>query len=250
MTLPVGTPLNLIMLEELYSQRNMEGDEIVFALADDVTMMGTTYLVAGTPVIGRVTNSRAARSWGRSGTIDIEITSIIPPYGMPIALTGSTSDSGGNRTVQSIGTTVLLGISVIGLLAGGAVSGSGAVIPEGTTVTVFTAEDGTIMDIPRDEMQTMIDDWYDHKIKTCFLNYSPAGQVTVQGAMASLGYNVTEDNLTVVPIDRFNYTVIVQINPGSTASFSFQPYKETHAWKFNTMVSNDDIAASILGLVR
>ena len=39
MTLPPGTPLNLEMLEELYSQRNHEGDEIVFAEKKDAVTM-------------------------------------------------------------------------------------------------------------------------------------------------------------------------------------------------------------------
>ncbi|HDS29745.1 MAG TPA: hypothetical protein ENN67_01740, partial [Firmicutes bacterium] len=82
-TLPAGTPLNLIMLEELYSQRNIEGDEILFALTEDVVFLGKTYLVAGTPVVGRVTACRAANS-AQGGVVDIEIRTLIAPYGMPV----------------------------------------------------------------------------------------------------------------------------------------------------------------------
>ena len=249
-TLPAGAALNLIMLEELYSQRNREGDEIVFALQDDVVVMGKTYLVAGTPVIGRVTHARAARSWGRSGSLDIEITSIMPPYGAPIPLTGSSSDVGGSTTVTSIATTVLLGISVLGLLAGGSVSGHGAVIPAGTTVTVFTAGDGSIMDIPRDEMQSMIDDWYTHKVITGFLCYSPAGVKTVSAAMSSMGYSVDESKVSIEPIDPYNYRVTVELSATETASFAFQPFQDAHGWKFNTLTAENQLAATILGQVR
>jgi hypothetical protein len=250
LTLPAGTPLNLIMLEELYSQRNREGDEIVFALQDDVVVMGRTFLVAGTPVIGRVTHTRAARSWGRSGSLDIEITSIAPPYGMPIALTGEAGTSGGSNTVASVATTALLGITVVGLLAGGAIAGHGAVIPAGTTFTVFTASDGSIMDLPRDEMQTMIDDWYTHKVITSFLRYSPAGVKTVSAAMSSMGYSVDESMVTMELIDQYNYRIEVKVSPTETASFSFQPFQDTHGWKFNTLTADNELAAAILGQVR
>lgn len=250
LTLPVNTPLNLIMLEQLYSQRNREGDEIVFALTDDVVLMGKTYLVAGTPVIGRVSHSTAAKSWGRSGNMDIEITSIVPPYGMPIPLAGSTSGTGGNTTVASVATTVLLGISVIGLLAGGSVDGHGAVIPAGTTVTVFTAQDGTISDLSKEEMQSMIDDWYKNKVVMGFLSYSPAGVTSVGSALAQLGYKVDPDKVTLDKIDQYNYAIHVEVAPGQIANFTFQPFEDVHGWKFNTLLPIDALAKSIFSRIK
>jgi hypothetical protein len=268
-TLPAGTPLNLMMLEELYSQRNMEGDEIVFALTEDVVFLGKTYLVAGTPVVGRVTSCQAASS-SQGGSVDIEIRTMIPPYGMPITLSGSSSASGGNpgqdiltnTLTQGVATqmqdsegeprtnaSMLIGVSVLGLLSG-SFGGSGAVIPAGTTVAVFTSSEGTLLDIPREEMQSMVDDWYRNKVISSFLNYSPAGITSISAAMSQLGYTISQADISIRKLDQYNYEVAVPLSDTETAIFSFQPFQEPHAWKFSTMVANNDPAQAIFSLVR
>jgi len=249
MTLPAGTPIKLVMLEQLYSQRNREGDEIVFALAEDVALMGRTYLVEGTPVIGRVTHTRPARSWGRSGNIDIEITSIMPLYSMPVPLSGESGGTGGSRTVQSVGTTVLLGISVVGLLAGGSVSGSGAVIESGTQLTVFSADDATIMGIPEDEMRQMVDDWFNERVISSFLYYTWDNKCNISEAMQSMGYSVEDGDISVEPMENYYYQIEVQLGDSQTAIFTFQPFQEPHAGKFITLEAHNDLAEAIIRTV-
>ncbi len=245
LTLPAGTPLRLVMQEQLYSQRNEEGDEIIFVLAEDVVLMGRTYLVAGTPVIGIVNHTRPARSWGRSGNIDIEITSIMPLYSMPIPLAGEASDSGGSQTVASVGTTVLLGISVLGLLAGGSISGSGAVIEAGTDITVFSAADAEIMDIPGDEMRTMVDEWFTNRLIRDFMQYSWDNKGTIGDAMALMGYSVDESQITVTPIENYYYQFDVALSDTETAIFTLQPFEEPHLGKFITLESQNELAEAI-----
>lgn len=251
LALPPGTPLRLVMLEQLYSQRNYEGDEIVFALEDDVVLMGRTYLVEGTPVIGRVTHARPARSWGRSGTLDIEITSIVPAYGMPIRLTGEAGESGGSRSVQAIGTTVLLGISVVGLLAGGSVSGSGAVIEAGRDIMVYTAEEGTIADIPEEDMRAIVDDWYRDRVISAFLDYSWDHRCTVADAIESLGYTVDESAISIEQLEDYFWAVSVQLTPAQSAEFTFQLFQEYHGGKkFITLQARNDLAEEVYRAIR
>jgi hypothetical protein len=191
LTLPPGTPLRLVMLEQLYSQRNYEGDEIVFALEEDVVLMGRTYLVEGTPVIGRVIHATPSRSWGRSGTLDVEIVSIVPAYGMPIRLTGEAGESGGSMS------TLMVAARVLGLLPGGLQSGSGAVIEAGTEIMVYTAEEGTIADMPEEDMRAIVDDWYRNRVVSTFLDYSWGDRCTVADAIESLGYTVDESAIEI-----------------------------------------------------
>jgi len=249
-TLPAGTPIRLVICEQLYSQRNHAGDEIIFTVAEDIVMMGRTYLVAGTPVIGRVTHTRPSRSWGRSGNIDIEINSIHPLYSMPIPLSGEAGGSGANQTATSIGTTILLGLSVVGLLAGGSVSGSGAVIEAGMEFTVFTSEDGVIMDIPADEMQQMTDEWYHEKLISGFLGYSWDNKCTLASAMQSLGYTVDDSMIQVEPIGDYFYRFTVPLSDTQTAIFTIRPLEEAHAGKFITLDPENDLAVQIFRAVR
>jgi len=244
--LPAGIPLNLIMQEELYSQRNREGDEIIFTLAEDVVLMGTTYLVAGTPVIGRVTHSRPSRSWGRSGNLDIEINTIYPLYSMPIPLSGESSGSGGNQTVTSVGATVLLGISVVGLLAGGAISGSGAVIPAGTSISVYTLGEGEIMDIPEDEMRAMVDKWLEDKIISSFLNYNWDNKKKISSAIEGMGFSIDELTYTIEPIEEYQYIITVHLSETQAAIFKMKPFEEPHAGKFSTLEAQNDLAEDVI----
>ena len=248
--LPANSPISLVMLEELYSQRNKEGDEIVFALAEDVVVLGRTYLVAGTPVLGRVVGSKAAKSWGRKGSLDIKIFALVPLYSNPIPLSGEASGTGGSNTVAAIGTTVLLGISVVGLLAGGAWGGKGAVIPAGTKITVFTAQDGQVLDISADEMKSKVDEWYNKKIISSFLSYSSVGKVSVADAFSKAGYTIDESKITFEKGESYSYTVNVQISDSETAIFTFQPFQEPHGAKFSTLRAENDIAAMVVKQVK
>lgn len=248
--LPAGTPINLVMLERLYSQRNREGDEIVFALSEDIVVMGQTYLCAGTPVIGRVIGAKPAKSWGRQGTLDIEIFTISPLYSMPIPVTAEFKEGGGSKKTTSIATTALLGITVIGLFAGGSISGSGAVIESGSIITVFTAEDGTIRDIPEDEMRTLVEEWYTAKVVRSFLNYRWDKKRTIGAAMDSLGYTIDESMITIEEQENYHYSVYVQISPTQTADFVFQPFEEPHIGKFITLEANNDLAKRIMKAVK
>jgi len=58
----------------------------MFAVKDDVIVNGRVLIVAGTPVMGRVAEAKGGRSWGRSGSLDIEAGSIVEPYGLQSSL--------------------------------------------------------------------------------------------------------------------------------------------------------------------
>jgi len=249
-TLPASTPINLILLEEINSQRNREGDEIIFAVAEDVVIMGRIYLVKGTPAIGRVTHVKTAKGWGKSGNFDVELTSLTPLYSMPVKLTGETASSTGSKAVKAIAVTAVLGVSVVGLLAGGSVKGKKARIDAGTNIAVYSAEDGNIMDISTDEMRKMVDDWYIEKITTNFLNYSWDGKRTISETMIAMGYSIDKAAIVIKPLENYNYQVDVPLNSNQIASFKFQPFEEGYTSKRRTIVEMNEPARLILKAVK
>jgi hypothetical protein len=244
--LPAGTPLKVTMQEALYSQRNREGDEILFSLEEDIVVMGEIYLVKGTPILGRVTNNKPSRSWGRGGNLDIEITSVYPLYSMPIKLSGESGNSGGSKTVESVATTVIMSVSVVGLLLGGNVDGKSAIIEAGTNISVFSVEDAEIMNISAEEKRKMVEDWYTKKVISSFLNYSWDKNPTIGEAMKRMGFNVDESAISVEPMEDYRYSVTVKLDSGQNAIFTLKPWEEPHIGKFKTIQGENELANDII----
>jgi hypothetical protein len=252
LTLPANTPVKLVFLEELYSQRNLVGDEIIFAVAEDVVVMDRTYLCAGTPVIGRVTAVKPAKSWGRQGTMDIEILSVAPIYSEPIALTFDIGAAGGSEKATSIGASAA-GLLVLGpaaVFAGSTISGSGAVIEPGTEITALTAADGGIRNISADSMQELADEWLEARVIDALLNYSWDDTRTIQETFASIGHDVDESSVTIVEMSNYYYRASMQIKPDMAAEFEFRPFDEPHIGKFITLDPLNELAEIILKIME
>ncbi|MEO7994727.1 MAG: hypothetical protein ABI743_10050 [bacterium] len=228
-TLPAGTPLNLVLLEDLYSQRNEEGDEVVFALSEDVVLLGTTYLVKGTPLLGHVTGQKAAQSWGRSGSLDVEVASIVPPYGLPIVVSDSVGDSGSNRIGKVILNYLLWG----GLALPGATKGQKIELQAGMALTLFTGADGVVLDIPAADKTAMVNDWVLAKVRKNFRTFSWAKRKTVTQAFAMRGVTLTDDMIKVIDLGDYKYLVGVE-TPDGLFQYEFDPFIEVHenkSWK-------------------
>jgi len=144
---------------------------------------------------------------------------------------------------------MIVGVSLLSLLSG-RFSGSGAVIPAGTTVAVFTSSEGTLLDIDKDEMQEMVDEWYLNKVINSFMSYSPGGSTSTSLAMSRLGYLVGKSNVSARMIDQYNYEIIVDLDNDEFAIFIFQPFQEAHLWKFNTLEGVNDLAKAIIRQMR
>jgi len=249
--LPAATPIKIVLMEEICSQRNREGDEIIFSVEEDILIMGRVYLVKGTPVIGRVIHVKSSKGWGKSGNFDIELTSLYPIYSMPIRLTGETASSTGGRQALAVtGGAILGGFTVVGLLIGGSIKGKKARISPGISITVYASEDGFIMDIPADEMHKMVDDWYKKKIINGFLNYSWDGRRSISETMIAMGYVIDKEKITYKPLENFNYQIDVPLDAIKIASFKFQPFEEGYTSKRRTIVEMNEPARLILKAVK
>ena len=245
-TLPAGTPVRLVMMEEIHSNRNQVGDEVLFSILEDVVVEGTTYLVAGTPVIGAISEVRPARSWGRGGYVDAQISSIMPLYSDPIRLTGSQTESGGSDTATSVGATVIIGISVVGILAGGALSGDTAVIDAGTEFTVFTAEDGEVRVFSDNHKRTMVNDWLASKVVDSFTGYHWDNTFTIGEAIEYIGYDLNDVQVHVAQQENYYWLVTAELDDGRNAEFTFQPFQEPYIGKWNTLEPQNFFAREIM----
>lgn len=251
LTLPANTPIKLVFHEGVHSQRNRESDEIIFSIAEDVVVMDRTYLAAGTPVIGRVKNVKPAKSWGRQGTMDVEILSVVPLYGEPVPLTFEIDAEGGSEKATSIGVSALALIVVapIAIFSGSAISGSSAIIEAGSQITVLTTEEAGIKNISLDKMQQLSDTWFEEQIIKIFLNYSWDENQTIQEAFNGVAHAIDETDITIELFEGYYYTVTVQVTESRDAVFTFQPFEEPHIGKFITLEAQNELAENILRIV-
>jgi len=245
-TLNAGTPIRLKLAEELNSQRNREGDEVIFTVVEDLEFDGRMYLVEGTPVIGWVRSVRPSRSWGRRGNIEIEVSTISPLYSDPIPLTGEAQDTGESNTPYAVGATILIGISVVGVLAGGAIEGHDAVIDKGTEFTIFTASDGEIMDISAERMRQYVDAWTYSRIIDSFYEYTWDDNRTIIETLELMGYSTDSADISIYEMEDNRWSVNVEVVTGTEAIFSFKPFEEAHLGKFSTLEGENELGRLII----
>jgi hypothetical protein len=244
--LPAGTPVRLISMQVINSNRNKKGDEIVFAVAEDIDVKGKTLLVRGTPVVGKITELSSAKGWGRSGKMEVIINTINPIYSDPIKLTGNIGKDSSSRNAAAIGAGYLVGVNVFGALAGGSVKGKKAKIEPGTSVLVYTSNDAKVRDISTERKREMVDNWYQDKVISKFLNYTWDQKKTISQAMESLGYKINKSEIKIKHIDDYTYEVDVTLSPGQHGLFKFDPFDAGYTKKYRTVDSMNDAAKRVL----
>jgi hypothetical protein len=128
-----GTPVQLAFAESVSSKTATQGGTVRFVLASDVRIGGTTVAKAGSNVSGRLTFVKHAAAPGRSGALNIQLDYL----------------EAGNAKVKLRGSKDKQGVSEIqysrpyhlkwpmGLMR----TGDDIEISQGTTLTVFVAED-------------------------------------------------------------------------------------------------------------
>ncbi len=239
--LPADTPIRLRSLEEINSQRNRQGDEILFAVAEDVIVSGRVCLVAGTPVLGTVTDQTAARSWGRGGDLNVEVISTLGLYSDAIGLSGEAGGDGDDKGIE-----VVAVVLVFGLIFGALVSGSKVEIPAGQELFTYSNNEYEINDITEQEMRDIVDEWYTEKVIDCFLNYRWDEKDTIGEVIRSMGYTIDDEDFTITDIGGNFYEIEVALGSGQVARFNTQPFEEPHIGKFKQLEPLNGIAEDII----
>jgi len=128
-----GTPVQLAFVQGLSSKTAAQGAPVTFTLVSDIRIGGVTVAKAGSKVFGRTTYVRRAAAPGKSGALSIRLDYLAV----------------GNEKVKLSGSPDKHGVSEIQYSRpyhlkwpmGLARTGDDIAISQGTTLTVFVAED-------------------------------------------------------------------------------------------------------------
>jgi hypothetical protein len=140
--LGAGTPITLVVSEEVNSSTHREGDLFRLAVLEDVKVGDTVVIPRGTPATGEITWRTGKGAFGKSGKIEFALQSIDLPGGR-IPVTGEYRQEGEGNTVATG-----VGVLAIGVFAG-FITGKRARLPQGRELmsqlaqpVPFTADGG------------------------------------------------------------------------------------------------------------
>jgi len=132
--LPEGLAVHLVTKDGISSKDAKKGDPVSFVVRDPVVIGGVTVIPAGSPAVGQVMRARDNGLLGRSGKLEISVSSI-DAGGRQIPVRGDRNKKGGSGTVAVVGAAVLF--LPLGIL----MRGHEAVIKAGTPVDVYVAQE-------------------------------------------------------------------------------------------------------------
>ena len=93
--LPDGTPVHLVLMDNLQDQKAKVGDAVRFKVREDVVVDHRHLILTGTIATGHVTKISKSGLFGKSGNIGLRIDSVASVSGTSIRLSGGTGFVGG-----------------------------------------------------------------------------------------------------------------------------------------------------------
>jgi hypothetical protein len=134
-TIPDGTEIQVVTIEELSSKTSVENDPVDFKVDEDVSINGRVVIAKGTLVKGIVSEAEKSGRMGKSGKLNIRVESTTTVDGQKIKLRAAKSGTGGDKTGSVIALSLL--VSPLFLLK----RGKNAKVKAGTKLKVFTDEE-------------------------------------------------------------------------------------------------------------
>lgn len=130
--LPNNSVIPVKNTELLSSETLSTGQEVIFYVASDVKIKREIVIKSGTPVYGKVEESKNAQMAGISGKIIISIISTVAVDGTNILLSGQFSDA----AQSEVGGTVAVGVILCPLALLN--TGEDGVVPVGAQIRAMT----------------------------------------------------------------------------------------------------------------
>jgi len=140
--LQTGTPVTLVLQENLSSADTTLGQEVVFKVVDDVIVNGYLLIAHGALAKGTITDSEAKRRMGRAGKLNVNIDYAVMTDGEHAALRAVKNTKGGGHGVAV--TTGVVATAVVFWPAAPLfllMHGKDIAIPKGTQITAFVNGD-------------------------------------------------------------------------------------------------------------
>lgn len=129
-----GTEVHLVTRDDISSKTAKKGDRIELRVAQAVVIDGTVVIPEGASATGEVAKARDNGLLGRSGKLDIEVTSI-DAGGRTVPVRGQKDKKGSSGTIGAVGAgVVFLPLAIV-------VRGKEAKIPAGSSVNVYVDRD-------------------------------------------------------------------------------------------------------------
>ncbi|MGI8640217.1 MAG: hypothetical protein ACR2MG_09675 [Pyrinomonadaceae bacterium] len=138
-TIPDGTEIKIVTTEDISGQKVVEGDPLIFKIAEDVKINGKTVIAKDTLVKGTVSAAKKKGFMGKGGELSIRIESTQTVDDQKMKLRAAKSGKGGDNMGSTVALTVLFG--PLGLLR----KGKEAKIKAGTILTAYTDEAKNVM---------------------------------------------------------------------------------------------------------
>ena len=130
MILPEGMAISLQTRHDISSKSARVGDHVELAVAKAVTIGGVTLIAADTPAVGEVVRVRDNGLLGRSGKLDIRVSSLKAGQ-LDVPVRGQRNARGKSGTLGSVGAgIVFLPLAIL-------VRGKDVKLPAGTSFDVY-----------------------------------------------------------------------------------------------------------------
>jgi hypothetical protein len=140
-----GTPVHLILSENVSSADAVTGQTVEFEVVDEVVVNGFIVIPRSSTAWATVTDAEHKRRMGRAGHVDMNIDKVRLADGEKALLRAVKQSQGGSNTGKMVGAMAATAIFTLG---GSAlfllVHGKDTIIPKGTAVTAFVAGNVTL----------------------------------------------------------------------------------------------------------
>jgi hypothetical protein len=136
LTLPKGTMVRLMVLNEVNSRDHRAGHRFVLRVDEDVKAGPVTVIPVGAKAWGEVLSAEGTGGVGKSGRLSAKLL-YVEAAGQKIPLEGDRQSKGGDNTAAVVGAVV--GLGILGLLT----KGNNATLKAGEIINGYTVDDAS-----------------------------------------------------------------------------------------------------------
>jgi len=138
-TIPVNTEVVLEVVDRIGSQISQTGDVFKLKAAEPVIIDGYEVIAVGAEAMGEVTYAKAAKGWGKSGDLNLEVKYVKAVDDTNVLLSFEMEQNNKDSIAKAA-----LGGYVTGFIGGGAIKGKKIWIDPGRRFNVFVKRNTTL----------------------------------------------------------------------------------------------------------
>lgn len=143
-TLPAGTKLQLLLADELISNKAKVGEEVVYFVREDVLSPdGKVFIKKGARASGKITAAKGAKSFGRKGKLEFTVEEVEAIDGTKVLLRSNNEKNGKGRGATMVAVTAL--VTVFGVF----IKGKNVTVPKDTLIEAYVDNDTSVMPAPQ-----------------------------------------------------------------------------------------------------